>query len=70
MTYLCSTGYRPGAEHGINPHDPDLNLPWPTGLAPTLSEKDAVAPTLAQARADGLLPTWDACRARYADLLR
>jgi dTDP-4-dehydrorhamnose 3,5-epimerase len=68
MTYLCSTGYRPGAEHGINPLDPELDLPWPAGLVPVLSEKDAAAPSLAQARATGLLPTWEACRARYAEL--
>jgi 5-epimerase len=68
MTYLCSTGYRPGAEHGVNPLDPELALPWPAGLAPILSEKDAAAPSLAQARAAGLLPTWEACRARYAEL--
>jgi len=67
MTYLCSTGYRPGAEHGIHPLDPALDLPWPTGLDPILSDKDAAAPSLAQAH--GLLPTWDACQARYADLL-
>jgi dTDP-4-dehydrorhamnose 3,5-epimerase len=68
MTYLCSTGYRPGAEHGLHPLDPTLDLPWPTGLEPILSDKDAAAPSLAQAHADGLLPTWDACRARYAEL--
>jgi dTDP-4-dehydrorhamnose 3,5-epimerase len=69
MTYLCSTGYRPGAEHGVHPLDPELGLPWPTGLDPILSEKDAAAPSLAQARADGLLPTWDACQTRYTGLL-
>jgi dTDP-4-dehydrorhamnose 3,5-epimerase len=68
MTYLCSTGYRPGAEHGIDPLDPELGLPWPAGLEPILSDKDAAAPSLAEARAAGLLPTWEACRARYAEL--
>ena len=68
MTYLCSTGYRPGAEHGIDPLDPELDLPWPSGLEPILSDKDATAPTLAQARADGLLPSWDTCQARYTEL--
>jgi 5-epimerase len=69
-TYLCSTGYRPGAEHGIHPLDPELDLPWPAGLTPVLSDKDAAAPSLARARANGLLPDWDACRARYTDLKR
>lgn len=71
VTYLCSTGYRPSAEHGVHPFDRELDLPWPTGAGPTgtvLSGKDAAAPSLARARADGLLPTWDACRARYAEL--
>jgi dTDP-4-dehydrorhamnose 3,5-epimerase len=69
ISYLCSTGYRPGTEHGIHPLDPALDLPWPSGFAPILSDKDAAAPSLAQTRADGLLPTWDACRTRYTDLL-
>jgi dTDP-4-dehydrorhamnose 3,5-epimerase len=29
-TYLCSTGYNPTAEHGINPLDPELGIEWPT----------------------------------------
>ena len=66
--YLCSTGYRPGAEHGVHPLDPELDLPWPAGLAPILSEKDVAAPTLAELRAADLLPRFDDCRARYAEL--
>jgi len=31
LTYLCSTGYAPGREHGINPVDPGLGLPLPEG---------------------------------------
>ena len=53
MTYLCSTPYNPGAEHGVHPLDPELALPWPGGLEPILSDKDAAAPSLAQARAGG-----------------
>lgn len=68
MTYLCSTGYRPGAEHGVHPLDPALDLPWPRGLEPILSDRDAAAPTLAEARAAGLLPRWEDCVARYAEL--
>jgi dTDP-4-dehydrorhamnose 3,5-epimerase len=62
VLYLCSTGYAPTREHGIHPLDPDLAIAWPDRdragrpLAPQLSEKDAAAPTLARARADGLLP--------------
>lgn len=67
-TYLCSTPYNPTAEHGITPLDPALGLPWPTDLEPLLSEKDTAAPTLAEAAEQGLLPTWEACQARYAQL--
>lgn len=62
VTYLCSTGYNPTAEHGINPLDPALGIDWPTvgrdgtGLVYELSEKDSAAPTLADTVASGLLP--------------
>ncbi len=68
VAYLCSTPYRPSAEHGITPLDPELALPWPAGVEPVLSDKDAAAPTLAQARDEGLLPDWGLCRERYDDL--
>lgn len=68
MVYLCSTGYNPAAEHGIAPLDPGLGLPWPSDIEPVLSEKDRDAPTLKQAEADGLLPDYAACQARYAEL--
>lgn len=69
VTYLCSEPYNPGHEHGIHPLDPELGLPWPTDVAPLLSEKDAAAPTLAQARESGLLPSYDEC-VRFYDRLR
>jgi dTDP-4-dehydrorhamnose 3,5-epimerase len=59
--YLCSEPYAPGREHGINPLDPALGLPWPDGERSVLSEKDAAAPTLAEAVASGLLPQWADC---------
>ena len=68
MAYLCSTPYTPGREHGISPLDPALGLPWPSDLPPVLSEKDAEAPTLEQARQTGLLPELSACEAWYAAL--
>lgn len=68
VSYLCSTPYTPGRERGINPLDPDLALPWPAELAPLLSDKDAVAPTLKEAEAAGLLPLYADCQAYYADL--
>ncbi len=69
LTYLCSTGYAPGREHGINPLDPALGLPLPADVEFILSAKDQAAPTLAQAERDGLLPTWDACQAYVATLV-
>lgn len=72
VTYLCSTPYAPTAEHGVNPLDPDLALPWTEHVARdelVLSDKDRAAPTLATARAEGLLPTDAACRARHAELV-
>jgi len=66
--YLCSTGYAPGREHGVHPLDPDLGIAWPEGIPPLLSPKDAQAPSLAEARRTGLLPSYEACTARYEEL--
>ena len=74
VLYLCSSGYAPGREHGIHPLDPELGIQWPTTardgtpLAPLLSEKDEAAPTLAEAREQGLLPTLDAVQEYIASL--
>lgn len=59
--YLCSEPYSPTREHGIHPMDSTLALPWPDGTAALLSPKDAAAPTLAEALASGMLPSYDAC---------
>lgn len=69
VTYLCSEPYSPGHEHGIHPLDPELDLPWPDDVEPLLSDKDATAPTLAQAKESGLLPSYDEC-VRFYDGLR
>ena len=61
LSYLCSTGYNPAAEHGINPLDPALGLPWPDDIEPLLSDKDLAAPTLAEAEAAGMLPSYQEC---------
>ena len=60
VAYLCSSTYRPGHEHGIDPLDPELGINWPAGT-PLLSTKDAAAPSLAEALAAGLLPSFEAC---------
>jgi 5-epimerase len=68
ISYLCSTAYNPAAEHGINPLDPGLDLPWPTDIEPLLSDKDAAAPPLAALRDAGALPSYADCLARYEEL--
>jgi dTDP-4-dehydrorhamnose 3,5-epimerase len=66
--YLCSAAYNPEREHGINPLDPELGLVLPEGITPVLSAKDAAAPSLSQAAAKGLLPSYDECLRLYAQL--
>ncbi|HSL08814.1 MAG TPA: dTDP-4-dehydrorhamnose 3,5-epimerase family protein [Pseudonocardiaceae bacterium] len=68
MTYLCSTGYHPEAQRSVHPLDPALQLPWPDDLDVQLSDSDRAAPTLAEAAEAGILPRWEACQARYAEL--
>ncbi len=68
VTYLVSSGYSPGREFGVSPLDPELDLPWPADVDLRLSDKDRAAPTLAQAREQGILPTMEQCAARYARL--
>ena len=68
VTYLCSAVYDPARERGINPLDPDLGLDLPEGVTPVLSAKDAAAPTLGMASAQGLLPQYDECLRYYAEL--
>jgi dTDP-4-dehydrorhamnose 3,5-epimerase len=68
VVYLCSTVYNPAAEHGLNPLDPDLAIPWPVDGPRILSEKDTSAPGLAAAAAAGLLPDYDTCLSHYAKL--
>jgi len=52
----------------VHPLDPALALPWPVDVAPVLSAKDRDAPTLAEAQAAGLLPSYDSCQAYAAEL--
>jgi dTDP-4-dehydrorhamnose 3,5-epimerase len=70
VTYLVSRPYAPDREFGIDPLDPELALPWPPDVEFELSRKDGAAPTLAEARERGLLPTMAQCAAWYAELRR
>lgn len=70
VMYLCSTEYSPDREHTIVATDPALGIDWPVvDGRRVLSERDAAAPTLAEVRASGLLPTWADARA-FVDELR
>jgi dTDP-4-dehydrorhamnose 3,5-epimerase len=74
VLYLCSTGYSPGREHGIHPLDEQVAIRWPTtardgtAMTPQLSDKDLVAPTLAEAVAQDLLPHYDRVAAYVGSL--
>ena len=66
--YLCSESYAPTREHGINPLDSDIGISWPNLLDLVLSDKDAAAPSLADAMGAGLLPHYDECEDWIAKL--
>jgi dTDP-4-dehydrorhamnose 3,5-epimerase len=68
VLYLCSTPYAPAREHGVHPLDPDLGIDWSYDGQVILSDKDAAAPSLAEARAAGQLPDYGACMAYVAGL--
>jgi len=68
VVYLCSTPYAPGREHGVHPFDPAIGIAWPDDVDAVLSDKDAAAPTLAQAQTAGLLPDYRECVACAAEL--
>jgi dTDP-4-dehydrorhamnose 3,5-epimerase len=59
-SYLCSEVYAPQREHAVHPLDPALGIEWPADF-PVLSDRDAAAPTLAEAKGRGLLPDYQAC---------
>lgn len=63
VLYLCSTGYNPTGERGVNPLCATIGIQWPTHgrdgrpVEHILSDKDAAAPGLLKARDLGILPT-------------
>ncbi len=61
IMYMCSTEYNPQREHTICATDPSLAIDWPLvdGAAPSLSDRDAAAPSFDHVRASGVLPTWE-----------
>ncbi|OBF15891.1 dTDP-4-dehydrorhamnose 3,5-epimerase [Mycobacterium kubicae] len=70
VMYLCSAEYNPQREHTIKATDPALGIEWPLvdGAEPSLSDRDAVAPSFDEVRASGLLPTWEEAQSFVAGL--
>lgn len=69
LSYLVSDTYRPEREHAINPLDSEIDLIFPEAAGELLlSKKDVDAPSLSEAVASGLLPTWDDSKRYYASL--
>lgn len=60
VVYLTSSGYAPEFEKAICPTDPGLGINWPISVNDheIISKADTEAPTLAQAKASGNLPTF------------
>lgn len=69
VNYLVSDIYRPEREHGINPLDPEIQLPIPADFGPlNISEKDLAAPDLKDLEKNGRLPQWDEAQKFYSEL--
>jgi dTDP-4-dehydrorhamnose 3,5-epimerase len=60
VVYLTSSGYAPEYEKAICPTDIELGIVWPlpVGEVGIISKADTDAPTLAQAKESGTLPTF------------
>jgi dTDP-4-dehydrorhamnose 3,5-epimerase len=48
FVYKCTSYYDPATEAGIRFDDPDVGIEWPQGVELLYSERDRLAPTLAQ----------------------
>jgi dTDP-4-dehydrorhamnose 3,5-epimerase len=70
IMYLCSAEYNPHREHTIRATDPALAIDWPLvdGAAPSLSDRDAAAPSFEEVRASDLLPSWDETQKFVSDM--
>ncbi|QUQ69274.1 dTDP-4-dehydrorhamnose 3,5-epimerase family protein [Kutzneria sp. CA-103260] len=62
MAYMISGRYVAQDEMALSPVDPALGLPIGLDVEPILSDRDQVAPTLAEARRRGLLPDYATSR--------
>ena len=69
VNYLVSSTFDPVREKGLSVLDPEIGLVFPDDIGEVLlSPKDTSAPTLAEAGAQGLLPTWQECQDYYQQL--
>jgi dTDP-4-dehydrorhamnose 3,5-epimerase len=69
VTYLVSDVYNASKEHGVHPLDPEVGLVFPEEAGELLlSPKDVDAPSLSEAAASGLLPSWDDTQAFYRSI--
>jgi dTDP-4-dehydrorhamnose 3,5-epimerase len=67
--YLCTRSYAPATDHEVHPLDPEIGITWPGGIDIIMSPKDQTAPSLAQLREAGVLPSYQDC-VRAAEELR
>jgi len=59
VNYLCSEPFTPISEHGLNPLDPDIGIPFETKFSGTplvISPKDSNAPSFKHAQESKILP--------------
>ena len=69
VSYLVTDTYNASREHGVNPMDPEIQLVFPDRAGPPLlSPKDLEAPSLAEAAALGILPTFEGASHWYKSL--
>jgi dTDP-4-dehydrorhamnose 3,5-epimerase len=74
LVYLCSEGYAPEREHGIDPFDTDLAISWPTEdrsgrpIAAQTSDKDRDASSFASMHQMDRLPRFETVNAFVASL--
>jgi dTDP-4-dehydrorhamnose 3,5-epimerase len=69
VSYLVTSTFDAEREHGIDPTDPEIGLAFPEAAGELLlSLKDTAAPSLSEAAAAGILPTWEAARRHYDEL--
>ncbi|MGW2476185.1 dTDP-4-dehydrorhamnose 3,5-epimerase family protein [Streptomyces sp. NPDC001665] len=59
MSYMVTSSYVAENELALSVTDPALGLPIPDDITPIYSARDTVAPTLAEAAEQGLLPQYE-----------